>query len=247
MAMDQRFDFVIRGGTVFDGTGSEPRDADVAIGGRRIVEIGKFSGSGIEELDARGTIVTPGFVDLHTHYDAQVTWSSEITPSSWNGVTTAMIGNCGVGFAPCRPDQRDMLVKLMEGVEDIPEGVLTEGLPWDWESFDDYLAALAARPYELDVVTHVPHAALRGFGVGRRGPAREPATADDRAQMAALAAAGIRSGALGFSTSRTINHKTKDGRHTPTFQADEAELSEIAAALSKTGSGWLQVISDFDE
>jgi N-acyl-D-aspartate/D-glutamate deacylase len=245
--MAHPFDRVIRNGTVFDGTGAEPRDADIAIRGGRIAEVGKVAGSGADEIDARGRIVTPGFVDLHTHYDAQVTWSSEITPSSWNGVTTAMIGNCGVGFAPCRPDQRDMLVKLMEGVEDIPEVVLTEGLPWNWESFDDYLDALAARPYDLDVVTQVPHAALRVFVMGERGADREPASADDRRQMAALAAAGIRSGALGFSTSRTINHKTKDGRHTPTFQADEAELSEIAGALSKTGSGWLQVISDFDE
>jgi N-acyl-D-aspartate/D-glutamate deacylase len=247
MAMDQRFDLVIRAGTVFDGTGSEPRDADVAICGSRIVEIGKFSGSGVEELDAKGTIVTPGFVDIHTHYDAQVTWSSEITPSSWNGVTTAVIGNCGVGFAPCKPDQRDMLIKLMEGVEDIPEVVLTEGLPWTWESFEEYLDALDARHYDLDVVTQVPHAALRVFVMGQRGADREPATPDDRVRMAALAAAGVKAGALGFSTSRTINHKTLDGRHIPTLQADEAELAEIAEALARAGTGWLQVISDFDD
>src|SRR5262245_48132972 len=245
--MDHRFDLVIRNGTVFDGTGAEPRDADVAISGARIVEVGTVCGSGSEEIDAKGMIVTPGFVDLHTHYDAQVTWSSEITPSSWNGVTTAMIGNCGVGFAPCKPEQRDMLVKLMEGVEDIPEVVLTEGLPWNWESFEDYLDALEARPYDLDVVTQVPHAALRVFVMGQRGSDREPATADDRARMAALAAAGVKAGAQGFSTSRTINHKTLDGRHIPTLKADEAELTEIAQALAKAGSGWLQVISDFDE
>ena len=245
--MDHRFDLVIRNGTVFDGTGAEQRDADVAISGARIVEVGTVSGSGSEEIDAKGMIVTPGFVDLHTHYDAQVTWSSEITPSSWNGVTTAMIGNCGVGFAPCKPEQRDMLVKLMEGVEDIPEVVLTEGLPWNWESFEDYLDALEARPYDLDVVTQVPHAALRVFVMGQRGSDREPATADDRARMAALAAAGVKAGAQGFSTSRTINHKTLDGRHIPTLKADEAELTEIAQALAKAGSGWLQVISDFDE
>ena len=245
--MDPRFDLVIRSGTVFDGSGAEPRDADVAISGGRIVEVGKVAGNGVEELDAKGKMVTPGFVDLHTHYDAQVTWSSEITPSSWNGVTTAMIGNCGVGFAPCKPEQRDMLVKLMEGVEDIPEVVLTEGLPWNWESFEDYLDALEARPYDLDIVTQVPHAALRVFVMGQRGSDREPATADDRARMAALAAAGIKAGALGFSTSRTINHKTLDGRHIPTLRADEAELAEIAQALAKAGTGWLQVISDFDE
>jgi N-acyl-D-aspartate/D-glutamate deacylase len=245
--MDQRFDLVIRGGTVFDGTGSEPRDADVAISDRRIVEIGKFSGSGVEELDAKGTIVTPGFIDIHTHYDAQVTWSSEITPSSWNGVTTAVVGNCGVGFAPCKPEQRDMLVKLMEGVEDIPEVVLTEGLPWNWESFEDYLDALDARHFDLDVVTQVPHAALRVFVMGQRGADREPATPEDRVRMAALAAAGVKAGALGFSTSRTINHKTLDGRHIPTLKADEAELAAIAQALAKVGKGWLQVISDFDD
>jgi N-acyl-D-aspartate/D-glutamate deacylase len=245
--MDHHFDLIIRNGTIFDGTGSEPRDGDVAISGARIVEVGTVSGTGTEEIDAKGMIVTPGFVDLHTHYDAQVTWSSEITPSSWNGVTTAMIGNCGVGFAPCKPEQRDMLVKLMEGVEDIPEVVLTQGLPWNWESFEEYLDVLEARPYDLDVVTQVPHAALRVFVMGQRGSDREPATADDRARMGALAAAGVKAGALGFSTSRTINHKTLDGRHIPTLKADEAELTEIAQGLAKAGSGWLQVISDFDE
>ena len=245
--MDPKFDLVIRRGTVIDGTGGEPREADVAIANGRIAEIGSIAGAGREEIDAKGQIVTPGFVDLHTHYDAQVTWSSEITPSSWNGVTTAMIGNCGVGFAPCKPEQRDMLVKLMEGVEDIPEVVLTEGLPWNWQSFEDYLDALDAKRFDLDVVTQVPHAALRVFVMGKRGADREPASAEDRAQMAALAAAGIKAGALGFSTSRTINHKTLDGRHIPTLKADEAELAEIAGALATAGAGWLQVISDFDE
>ena len=245
--MDKRHDLVIRNGTVVDGSGGPMREADVAISAGRITEIGKVAVGGAEEIDARGKIVTPGFVDLHTHYDAQVTWANEITPSSWNGVTTAMIGNCGVGFAPCKPEQRDMLVKLMEGVEDIPEVVLTEGLPWNWQSFEDYLDALDARRYDLDIVTQVPHAALRVFVMGQRGADREPATPDDRARMAALAAAGIKAGALGFSTSRTINHKTLDGRHIPTLKADEAELAEIARALAGVGSGWLQVISDFDE
>jgi N-acyl-D-aspartate/D-glutamate deacylase len=245
--MHDRIDLVIRGGTVIDGTGGKPRDADVAIAAGRIVEVGRVAAKGAEELDAKGLLVTPGFIDLHTHYDAQVTWSSEITPSSWNGVTTAMIGNCGVGFAPCRPEQRDMLVQLMEGVEDIPEVVLTEGLPWNWETFEGYLDALAARPYDLDVVAQVPHAALRVYVMGQRGADREPATPADRARMAALAGAGITAGALGFSTSRTINHKTRDGRHIPTLKADEAELTEIALGLARAGSGWLQVISDFDE
>ncbi|MDX2156318.1 MAG: amidohydrolase family protein [Hyphomicrobiaceae bacterium] len=240
-------DIVIRGGTVVDGTGGEPFVADVAIDAGRISIVGKVAGTGREEIDARGKLVTPGFVDLHTHYDAQVTWSSQITPSSWNGVTTAVIGNCGVGFAPCRPDQRDMLVKLMEGVEDIPEVVLTQGLPWNWQTFEDYLDALDARQYDLDVVTQVPHAALRVYVMGQRGADREPATPEDRARMAALAAAGIRAGALGFSTSRTLNHKTKAGIPIPTLKADEAELGEIAMAIGKLGTGWLQVISDFDE
>ncbi|MGE0699894.1 MAG: amidohydrolase family protein [Hyphomicrobiaceae bacterium] len=245
--MPDRHDIVIRGGTVVDGTGAEPFEADVAIDKGRITVVGKAAVRGREEIDARGKLVTPGFVDLHTHYDAQVTWANEITPSSWNGVTTAVIGNCGVGFAPCHPSQRDMLVKLMEGVEDIPEVVLTEGLPWNWQSFEDYLDALDQRPFDLDVVTQVPHAALRVYVMGQRGADREPATPEDRARMAALAAAGVRAGALGFSTSRTLNHKTKAGIPIPTLKADEAELMDIAMALEAEGAGWLQVISDFDE
>ena len=245
--MAEPHSLVIRGGTVIDGSGGKAKEADVAIDNGIITAVGPRLGKGREEIDAKGQIVTPGFVDLHTHYDAQVTWSSRIDPSTWNGVTTAMIGNCGVGFAPCRPEQRDMLVKLMEGVEDIPEVVLTEGLPWNWQTFEDYLDALQARPYDLDIVTQVPHAALRVYVMGQRGADREPATAEDRAKMATLAAAGVKAGALGFSTSRTINHKTKDGRHIPTLKADEAELAEIAMALGKGGAGWLQVISDFDE
>jgi len=240
-------DTVILNGTIVDGSGGAPYEADLAIKDGRIAAIGKGLPKGTEEIDARGKIVTPGFVDVHTHYDAQVTWSSQINPSTWNGVTTAMIGNCGVGFAPCLPHQRDMLVKLMEGVEDIPEVVLTEGLPWNWQTFPDFLNALDARHYDLDVVTQVPHAAVRVFVMGERGANREPATAEDRAKMAALAAEGIRAGALGFSTSRTINHKTLEGQHTPTLRAEEAELAAIAEAVGSTGMGWLQVISDFDE
>ncbi len=240
-------DLVIRGGTLYDGTGGAPIDADIAVSGGRISAIGPDLPKGAEEVEAKGRIVTPGFVDVHTHYDAQVTWSNRINPSSWNGVTTVMIGNCGVGFAPCRPHQRDKLVELMEGVEDIPEPVLAAGLPWNWESFADYLDALDGKPFDLDVATQVPHAALRVYVMGDRGVAREDATAADRAAMARLAADGIRAGALGFSTSRTINHRTVAGENTPTLGAAEAELHEIAAAVGETGQGWLQVISDFDD
>ena len=238
---------IIRGGTVVDGTGAEPFVADVAIAGGRIVQVGKVAAAMAEEIDARGMLVTPGFVDVHTHYDAQATWSSHLTPSSCNGVTTVLLGNCGVGFAPCEPHQRDMLVRLMEGVEDIPEVVLAAGLPWNWRSFPDYLDALAARRFDLDVATQVPHAALRVFVMGQRGADREPATEPDRARMAALAAEGIRAGALGFSTSRTLNHRTVDGQPIPTLRAAESELAAIARAVGETGAGWLQVVADFDE
>ena len=240
-------DLVIRHGTVIDGTGGTPIEADVAITNGKIAAIGKNLPRGTEEIDARGKIVTPGFIDPHSHYDAQATWSSRITPSSWNGVTTTLIGNCGVGFAPCNPDQREMLVKLMEGVEDIPEVVLTEGLLWNWHSFPDYLNALDSRPFDIDVATQVPHAALRVYVMGARGLAREPATQADSDAMARLAAEGVKAGALGFSTSRTINHKTKAGESIPTLLAGEAELTTIAKALGDIDAGWLQVISDFDD
>ena len=247
--MSKKPDLVIRGGTLVDGSGDAPYQADIAVTDGTILAIGQDQDlrRGVEEIDARGRIVTPGFVDVHTHYDAQVTWSNRINPSSWNGVTTVMIGNCGVGFAPCKPHQRDKLVELMEGVEDIPEPVLTEGLPWNWETFSDYLDALDGKPFDLDVVTQVPHAALRVYVMGERGVAREDATPEDRAEMARLAAEGIRAGALGFSTSRTINHRTIAGAYTPTLGAAEQELIEIAEAVGETGSGWLQVISDFDD
>ena len=240
-------DLVIRNGTVIDGTGAQPFDADVAITGGRITGVGKVNDRGTEEIDARGMLVTPGFVAPHTHYDGQATWSSRITPSSWNGVTTTLFGNCGVGFAPCKPSQRDMLVKLMEGVEDIPEVVLTEGLPWNWQSFPDFLDALGARHYDMDIAAQVPHAALRVFVMGERGAEREPATGQDRAEMARLAAEGVQAGAMGFSTSRTLNHKTLDGRSIPSLGVAEAELTAIAAARHDIGAGWMQVISDFDE
>jgi N-acyl-D-aspartate/D-glutamate deacylase len=238
---------VIRNGTIVDGSGAEPYEADLAIVDGRITAIGGSIAKGAEEIDARGRLVTPGFIDVHTHYDAQVTWSDRLAPSTWNGVTTVLCGNCGVGFAPCHEDQHDMLINLMEGVEDIPEVVLSEGLPWNWHSFPDYLDAIAARQYDTDVAAQVPHAALRVYVMGDRGADREPATEQDRRRMAALTAEGLRAGALGFSTSRTLNHRTADGKHIPTLRAEEAELTAIAHAMRETGAGWMQIVSDFEE
>ena len=240
-------DLVIRGSTIVDGTGGDPYEADLGIVGGRIATIGRNLPCGTEEIDARGKLVTPGFVDIHTHYDAQVTWSERLAPSTWNGVTTVLIGNCGVGFAPCHTDQREMLIKLMEGVEDIPEVVLTEGLPWNWHTFPDYMNALAARRFDADVAAQVPHAALRVYVMGQRGADREPATEADRQEMARLTVEGLRAGALGFSTSRTLNHRTLDGKHIPTLRAEEAELTAIAHAMRAEGTGWLQIVSDFDD
>ncbi len=238
---------VIRNGTIVDGSGGDPYVADLAILDGKIAAIGGSIPKGTEEIDARGKLVTPGFVDVHTHYDAQVTWSNRLSPSSWNGVTTVLFGNCGVGFAPCHADQRDMLINLMEGVEDIPEVVLKEGLPWNWHSFPDFLDAVAARRYDVDVAAQVPHAALRVYVMGERGADREPATEADRRRMAELTLEGMRAGALGFSTSRTLNHRAADGRHIPTLRAEEAELTEIARAMREAGTGWMQIVSDFED
>jgi N-acyl-D-aspartate/D-glutamate deacylase len=238
---------VIRNGTIVDGSGDDPYEADLAVVDCKISAIGGDIAKGTEEIDARGKLVTPGFVDVHTHYDAQVTWSDRLSPSSWNGATTVLFGNCGVGFAPCHEDQHDMLINLMEGVEDIPEVVLSEGLPWNWHSFPDFLDAIAARSYDVDVAAQVPHAALRVYVMGERGANREPATAHDRQRMAQLTAEGLRAGALGFSTSRTLNHRAADGRSIPTLRAEEAELTAIAHAMRETGTGWMQIVSDFED
>ncbi|WP_135467989.1 N-acyl-D-amino-acid deacylase family protein [Crenalkalicoccus roseus] len=240
---------IIRGGTVVDGSGGAPFEADVAVAGGRIAEVGRLGPAprGVEEISAKGLIVTPGFVDIHTHYDAQATWSERLDSSSLHGVTTALIGNCGVGFAPCRPERREALIKLMEGVEDLPEVVLAEGLPWNWESFPDFMEALAARRWDMDVAAQVTHAPLRVHVMGERAEAHAEATEAEIAEMARLAAEGIRAGALGFSTSRAIAHRTLDGRHIPTLGTPEAELEAIGRAVGEAGASWLQVISDFDE
>jgi N-acyl-D-aspartate/D-glutamate deacylase len=245
--MDSAFDLVIRGGTIFDGAGAPGIEGDVAIRGRRIAAVGRVPGKGREEIDARGKIVTPGFVDIHTHYDGQATWDERLTPSSWHGVTTAVMGNCGVGFAPCRPSDHDMLVRLMEGVEDIPGVVLTEGLKWNWETFPEFLEALEARPHDIDFATQVPHGALRVYVMGERGANREPASAAEIAEMGRIAKDAVEAGALGFSTSRTLNHRTSDGQPTPTLTAAEDELLGIALGLKVAGRGVLQVVSDFTD
>ena len=230
-------DRVIRGGTVVDGSGAAPREADLAIDAGRITEVGRVSEKGREELDARGKLVTPGFVDIHTHYDGQATWDALLTPSCWHGVTTLVMGNCGVGFAPVHKGQEDFLIGLMEGVEDIPGTALAAGMTWGWESFPEFLDALESRPHALDMGTQVPHGAVRSYVMGARGAKNEPATREDIAQMAAIVKEGIQAGALGFSTSRTIVHRAVDGEPVPgTFAADD-ELFGIGRVLGELGQG----------
>src|SRR5438128_9207987 len=237
-------DLVIRGGSIADGLGGELVEADIAVTAGRITEVGKVPGKGAEEIDARGKLVTPGFVDIHTHYDGQVTWANDISPSSQNGVTTAVMGNCGVGFAPCKPQDHQRLIQLMEGVEDIPEPVLSAGIPWQWESFSDYMDWLSRRPFDIDIGAQLPHAALRVYVMGERGARRDPATAEDNRAMAALASDAVRAGALGFSTSRTLNHRTSTGDYTPTLKAGEDELTAIAAAMHGQGRSVFQFVLD---
>jgi N-acyl-D-amino-acid deacylase len=234
------YGLVIRGGNLVDGSGGPIGVADVAVNGGVIAAVGTDVGAGTREIDATGLLVTPGFVDVHTHYDAQATWDPFLTPSSWHGVTTAVFGNCGVGFAPAAPDRHEWLIEMMEGVEDIPGAALTEGITWEWETFPEYLDSLDRREYILDIATQVPHGAVRGYVMGDRGAANQPATADDITAMARLVAEGLAAGALGFSTSRTSLHKSKSGELVPGTMVDAEELLGIADAMSEVGHGVFQ-------
>jgi N-acyl-D-aspartate/D-glutamate deacylase len=238
---------IIRNGTIVDGTGSEPFVGDISIANGLIVEVGTVTDQADQEIDATGLLVTPGFVDIHTHYDGQVTWSQQVASSSQMGVTTVVMGNCGIGFAPCSPEHRAVMMRLMEGVEDIPGVVLDEGLPWNWESFPQYLDSLEARQFDLDVAAQLGHAPLRIHVMGDRGAKREPATPSDLEKMSALATEAVQAGALGFTTSRTILHRSSDGDLTPTLGAAESELTAIAMGLHKAGKGVLQLVTDFDD
>ncbi len=232
------YDLLIENGTIVDGTGSAPYGGDVAIKGDRIVGVGRFAGAKARRvIDATGLLVTPGWVDIHTHYDGQATWDPLLTPSCWHGVTTVVMGNCGVGFAPVKPDKKQWLIELMEGVEDIPGTALAEGIDWDWETFPEYLDALEKMPRCIDVGTHVPHGAVRAYVMGERGAKNEPATPEDIAQMAAIVREAVEAGALGFSSSRTLVHRALDGEPVPGTFAAEDELMGIGDALKAAGTG----------
>ncbi len=240
------YDLIIRGGTVVDGTGAPSCLADVAVSAGRIAAVGDDLGRAKREIDADGMLVSPGWVDIHTHYDGQATWDPDMTPSSWHGVTTAVFGNCGVGFAPVRPGSEPYLINLMEGVEDIPEAVLSEGLDFQWESFADYLNVLEATPRVMDVGAQVPHGALRFYVMGERGA--DHSQAPDEAEierMGVLLEEALHAGALGFTTSRTTKHRAADGRLTPSLTAAEPELAGLALAMKRAGKGVIEVNSDF--
>lgn len=243
--MSHPYDLIVRNGTVLDGTGADPIAADVAIKDGVIAAVGTIPETAEREIDAQGKLVTPGFVDIHTHYDAQAMWDSHLAPSTLHGVTTVVMGNCGVGFAPCRPDDREKLVELMEGVEDIPGAVMHEGLEWTWESFPEYLDALEGKPHDADVCALLPHAAVRVNVMGDRAVAMEPATADDIEKMRAIAKEAVEAGAFGVSTSRTTSHKTLAGEYIPTLRVYEDELMGLANGLKDAGGGFMEAVSDW--
>src|ERR1700761_5698785 len=239
------YDLIIRNGTIVDGLGAEPYVGDVAVSDGVIAAVGAVNGAGAtREIDATGLLVTPGFVDLHTHYDGQSIWSERLTPSSAHGVTTVVMGNCGVGFAPCRAADHDVLVDVMSGVEDIPGVVMVDGLPWDWETFPEYMDALESRQRDIDVAAYLPHSPLRVYVMGKRGADREPATPEDLAKMRALAKEAIEIGALGFAASRLTIHKTESGSPIPSYEAAREEIEEIARGVVDAGGGLLQFVPD---
>ncbi|MBB2989381.1 N-acyl-D-aspartate/D-glutamate deacylase [Mycolicibacterium iranicum] len=238
------YDLIIRGGTLVDGLGGEPVTGDVAVRDGVIAAVGQVDGAAVREIDATGLLVTPGFVDLHTHYDGQAIWSDRLTPSSAHGVTTAIMGNCGVGFAPCRPADHDVLVDVMAGVEDIPGVVMVDGLPWHWETFPEFLDALDAGRRDIDVAAFLPHSPLRVYVMGRRGVDREPPTAEDLALMRKLAEEAVSAGALGFASSRLTLHKTAGGQPIPSYEAEYAEIEAIARGVDDAGGGLLQFVPD---
>ena len=244
--MNDQYDIIIRNGTVHDGSGGEPYMADIAVRSGTIVAIGRIDGAAEEEIDASGLIVTPGFIDLHTHLDGHATWESNLNPATGHGVTTVVTGNCGVGFAPCRPQDREMLIQLMETVEDISFADLSAGLPWNWESFPDYLDALSERQFNMDVATLIPHSTLRAYVMGDRC-LTDAATADEREQMAMLVCDAIRAGAVGVGTSTLRDQKTSDGRNIPSVLADEDEFHALADGMARAGGGVFQVAVEFNQ
>ncbi len=237
-------DLIIRNGTLVDGTGAPPVLGDIAIDGDRIVQVGKITGSARKEIDAQGMVVTPGWVDIHTHYDGQATWDPLLAPSSWHGVTTAIMGNCGVGFAPVRPQDHNFLIELMEGVEDIPGAALAEGIDWQWERFPEYLDALESKKRAIDVGVHVPHGAVRAYVLGDRCNTDYAPNADEIAEMAEHVREGVMAGALGFSTSRTLLHKDKQGIHVPGTFAGSDEMLALGLAMKGLNHGVFEMVSD---
>ncbi|OYZ28127.1 MAG: amidohydrolase, partial [Novosphingobium sp. 16-62-11] len=238
------YDLIIRNGTIVDGTGAPRFAGDVAVKDGLVAAVGTVRGDAADEIDATGRIIAPGWVDIHTHYDGQATWDAEMAPSSWHGVTTVIMGNCGVGFAPAAPNRHEWLIGLMEGVEDIPGTALAEGMKWNWETFPQYLDALEQMPRTVDVGTHVPHGAVRAYVLGEREKPGAIPTTDDIRKMADIVEEGVRAGALGFSTSRTVIHKSVDGEVVPGTSATAEELIEIGRAMGRVGYGVFEMASD---